>query len=114
MILEDLLQHEGASVEFVENGKQAVDKFTQFGRQQVDIILMDIQMPVMDGFTAARKILQQAADVPIIGVTAHALHEERDKCLDAGMLDHVTKPIDPDELVLAIRRCLQMNDEKAG
>ncbi|MDP2829284.1 MAG: response regulator [Sulfuricellaceae bacterium] len=63
---------------------------------------MDIQMPVMDGFEATRFIREMAPALPVIGLTAHALEEERDKCLAAGMVAHVTKPIDSGLLVAAI------------
>jgi CheY-like chemotaxis protein len=69
------------------------------GPQAYDIVLMDIQMPVMDGYEAARRILQMAPGLPIIGQTAHAFHEDRDKCLAAGMVGHIAKPIDPPALV---------------
>jgi HPt (histidine-containing phosphotransfer) domain-containing protein len=65
---------------------------------------MDVQMPVMDGYQATQRIRQIAPALPVIGLTAHALGEERDRCLAAGMVEHVTKPIDADVLVAAIRR----------
>ena len=63
---------------------------------------MDIQMPVMDGHTAARRLHEVSPGLPIIGLTAHAMEEERDKCLASGMVEHVAKPIEPDILVDAI------------
>ena len=94
MILERVLQNEGAEVVFAENGKQAVDLVRQAGGEQFDAVLMDIQMPVMDGYEATRQILSIEPHLPVIGLTAHALEEERDKCLSAGMVAHVTKPFD--------------------
>jgi CheY-like chemotaxis protein len=102
LILEDLLTHEGAQVVFAENGQQALGRLEEAGLDAFDAVLMDIQMPVMDGYEAARRILARAPGLPIIGLTAHALAEERDKCLAAGMRDHVTKPIDVELLVTAI------------
>ena len=66
-------------------------------RQQFDVILMDLQMPEMDGFEATRQIRSDPrfSNLPIIAMTAHAHDEERERCLDAGMNDHVAKPIDP-------------------
>src|SRR5262249_50854299 len=71
-----------------------------------DIVLMDLQMPEMDGLTATRLLRADPRfnDLPIIAMTAHALLEERQRCLEAGMNDHVTKPIDPDALFAALSR----------
>ena len=71
-----------------------------------DIVLMDLQMPEMDGFTATRLLRADPRfdDLPIVAMTAHALVEERERCLQAGMNDHVTKPIDPDALFAAFAR----------
>jgi len=63
---------------------------------------MDIQMPVMNGYEATRQIHALAPELPIIGQTAHALAEERAACLEAGMVDHISKPIDPDRLLAMI------------
>jgi signal transduction histidine kinase len=104
VILEDLLDQEGAKAIFAENGQQALDRLEKQGASSFDAVLMDLQMPVMDGFEATRRILERAPGLPIIGLTAHALAEERKKCLAAGMVDHVTKPIDPDILIAAIRK----------
>lgn len=104
LILEDMLVHEGAQVQFADNGKEALTQLEEAGVSAFDIVLMDIQMPVMDGYEAARLMRKQAPGLPIIGLTAHALAEERQRCLDAGMLERVTKPIDLDVLVEVIAR----------
>ncbi|MDH5356082.1 MAG: ATP-binding protein [Gammaproteobacteria bacterium] len=104
LILEDMLQQEGATVVFAEDGQQAIDCLKEIGADNIDVILMDIQMPVMDGYEATRRIIQIAPKLPIIGVTAHALLEERNKCLTAGMVDRVTKPIDAASLIEVIRK----------
>ena len=104
LILEDLLEQEGARVVFCEDGRQAIARLDGAGAKHFDIVLMDVQMPIMDGYEATHRILQIAPDLPIIGLTAHALEEERAKCLSIGMVDHVTKPIDPDILIAAILR----------
>ncbi len=104
LILEDLLVHEGARVVFAENGQQAIERLEEAGVGAFDVVLMDIQMPVMDGFAATRQMREIAPALPVIGLTAHALEEERDKCLAAGMVAHVTKPINIDLLVAAILR----------
>lgn len=69
-----------------------------------NVVLMDVQMPVMDGLQATRWIHEIAPALPEVGLTAHALEEEREQCLAAGMVDVVTKPIDIKVLVDAIRR----------
>ena len=70
--------------------------------QAFDLILMDIQMPLMNGYDATHQIHAIAPNLPIIGQTAHALDEERTACLEAGMVDHISKPIDPDALLALI------------
>ena len=104
MVLEENLRADGARVTVAGNGREAVERLVRDGRAAYDIVLMDIQMPEMDGYEAARRMLALAPDLPIIAQSAHALREERDKSLAAGMVDHVTKPIDPDELVRVIRQ----------
>jgi CheY-like chemotaxis protein/HPt (histidine-containing phosphotransfer) domain-containing protein len=104
LVLEDLLTSEGAQVLFAENGQQVLDHLRAHGAGAFNAVLMDIQMPIMDGYQATRALLSEAPDLPVIGLTAHALGEERDRCLAAGMVEHVTKPVDAEVLVTAIRR----------
>ncbi|WP_446810768.1 PAS domain S-box protein [Methylomonas sp. 2BW1-5-20] len=104
LVLEDLLVHEGAQVTFAENGQQALERLEEAGYAGFDAVLMDIQMPVMDGYQAAKRIIEIAPDLPIIGLTAHAMPEERQRCLEMGMRERVTKPIDANALVAALRR----------
>lgn len=97
----ELLESVGAIVRIATDGAEAVKILTQGeGQPSFDVVFMDLQMPDMDGFTATRHIRAQPRlqGVPIIAMTAHALVEERQRCLDAGMNDHVSKPIDPDAL----------------
>jgi PAS domain S-box-containing protein len=103
----ELLETAGASVTVANHGGEAVKILTQ-GEQPppFDIVFMDLQMPEMDGFTATRLLRSRPhlQELPIIAMTAHALVEERQRCLEAGMSDHVSKPIDPDALFAALRR----------
>lgn len=109
LVLEDLLVYEGANVIFAENGQQALERLEEVGYSEIDVVLMDIQMPIMDGYRATRKILELVPDLPVIGLTAHAMPEERQRCLAAGMRERVTKPIDSDHLVKVIRQNLPIN-----
>ena len=101
LVLFDLLEQEGANVVFAVNGEHAVECFCNQD-MPFDVVLMDIQMPDMDGYEATRKIHEIDPQMPVIGLTAHALAEERRRCMDAGMADHVAKPIDTDILVNSI------------
>jgi signal transduction histidine kinase/ActR/RegA family two-component response regulator len=95
-ILDRLLRRLGMLVEFANNGREAVDAVLA-EPQRFDVVVMDVQMPVMDGLEATRLIRGQvsATQLPIIAMTAHAMEEERLACLAAGMNDHLTKPVDP-------------------
>ncbi|MCX8068999.1 MAG: response regulator, partial [Thermodesulfovibrionales bacterium] len=94
----EILKDVGIIVDIANTGLEAYEIVKNGG--PYDLILMDIQMPVMDGYDAVRKIrtLENMDKIPIIAMTAHALKEERDKCIDAGMNDHLAKPINPEEL----------------
>ena len=96
----ELLQGVGATVEVANDGLEAVRKMLNQQVSNFDVVLMDIQMPEMDGYQATKKIRSDPrfASFPIIAMTAHATIEERQKCLDAGMNGHVSKPIDPSSL----------------
>lgn len=104
MVLVELLNQEGAHVTLAGHGVQALAQLTKRGSADFDLVLTDIQMPEMDGYETARRIRALAPRLPVIGLTAHAMPEERNRCLAAGMLDHVAKPIDLDMLVAVIRR----------
>lgn len=101
-IIEDMLTEVGAHVVFAENGQQAV-ALVAAHPQDFDVVLMDIQMPVMGGYEATQRIRSIAPNLPVIGLTAHALAEERERCVAVGMRDHVTKPVEPALLFEAIR-----------
>lgn len=93
----------GAAIELAENGQEGVE---QALAGDFDLILMDMQMPVMDGHTAARRLREGEYRGPIVALTAHALDEERQKCLDAGCSEFLTKPVDIDHLAAVVGRLL--------
>ncbi|MEO1021640.1 MAG: response regulator [Bacteroidota bacterium] len=110
-IAEEILQTWGATVLYAENGKKAVESITE---NEVDLILMDMQMPVMDGIEATRNIRQldsPLSDVPIIAMTAAALPEEREKCLQSGMNGYISKPYNPSILFETIANQLDLDAE---
>jgi CheY-like chemotaxis protein len=98
-----MLLKRGHRVDVANNGREAVDAIRAHA---YDVVLMDIQMPEMDGYEATRRILELAPDLPVIGQTAHAMLDERRECLAAGMVDHIAKPIDFRLLVDTIMRHL--------
>ena len=109
-IVVELLGSAGARVAVAANGREAVARLLAgLDGEPFDLVLMDLQMPEMDGYEATRLIRTDARfrELPIIAMTAHALVEERQHCLDAGMNDHVAKPIDPDALFHTVRRWLK-------
>jgi two-component system sensor histidine kinase/response regulator len=97
----ELLEANGLFVTVANNGTEALERL---GRETYDLVLMDIQMPGMDGYTATRLIRQNPRfrTLPILAMTAHAMAGDREKCLAAGMDDHIVKPIDPDRLFDAL------------
>ncbi len=97
-----LLRKAGAIVTIAENGRQAVDRIK--GGEHFDLILMDMQMPEMDGYEATRDLRKSGYEIPIIALTAHALADDRGKCLMAGCDDFLTKPVDRELLVATCRR----------
>lgn len=102
-ILEFMLEEAGAKTVFAENGKQAVETVAS-NPGAFDLVLMDVQMPIMDGYEATRRILNMTPSLPVIGLTAHAMAEDRKKCLDSGMVDYISKPCDPATLIATLKR----------
>jgi len=133
-VAQEILQGAGLIVTVANNGQEGVDAAT---KNQYDVILMDIQMPVMDGYEATRTIRNWEGEmrnkngkdsdlkseirdpkskikgVPILAMTAHAMAGDEQKSLNAGMNDHVTKPIDPDQLFAALQKWINPVAEQA-
>jgi CheY-like chemotaxis protein len=105
ILLDRFLTIEGAYVETANNGVTAVQKALA---DSFDIVLMDIQMPIMDGYTATQKLREHGFKKPIIALTAHAMPEIRKKCINVGCTDHLTKPINIKELMRTITRVLDL------
>jgi PAS domain S-box-containing protein len=101
-----LLEDGGFDVHIANDGKEGVE---MVAKHHYDIVLMDMQMPVMDGVTATIEIRKDAKnkDLPIVAMTANAMQQDREKCAEAGMNDHVAKPIDPDELFRALLKWIK-------
>nr|WP_300748944.1 response regulator [uncultured Oscillibacter sp.] len=114
-ILTELLEIEGASCEIVENGRLAVERFQEAEAGAFDAILMDVQMPVMNGHEAARAIRsldrEDAGRIPIIAMTANAFAEDEKAALDAGMTAHVAKPLNMEHLKSVITQCTKRKED---
>ena len=107
-VAKELLEAEGAKVTTAWNGKEALDTFEREKEGTFDVIIMDIMMPVMDGLEATRKIRllgkKDAPHIPIIAMTANAFREDIQKSLDAGMNEHISKPVDIDTIIMVISK----------
>lgn len=101
-ILQHLLESEGAEAMTASDGLDALTQIQSHSPDYFDVVLMDVQMPGMDGLAATAHIKQHAPALPVIALTAHALAEERARCLEAGMCSHLPKPVDPEKMVLEI------------
>jgi len=84
------LRRTNVKILWAKNGQEAIDMFKD---NHIDLVLMDLQIPILDGYAATREIKKINADVPVIAQTAHVMSGEREKCLEAGCNDYLTKPI---------------------
>ncbi|MGR5557028.1 response regulator [Vibrio fortis] len=105
MVIQLILSRQGHKVFITSNGQEAID-FIQSKEAPIDIILMDVSMPVMDGLTTTKLMRQNNIDIPIVALTAHTSNEDKVSCLDVGMNDFVTKPVRTKEITEAIDRLL--------
>jgi CheY-like chemotaxis protein len=111
-VAREILEGAGLNVALANDGQEAVNAVKE---NNYDAVLMDIQMPVIDGYTATREIRkdERFKELPIIAMTAHAMAGDEDKSLQAGMNGHVTKPIDPDQLFSALQKWIKPSDKRA-
>jgi two-component system, sensor histidine kinase and response regulator len=112
-VAKEILEQAGLVVSIAENGKEALEMVKA---DNFEVVLMDIQMPVMGGFEATEEIRKDGRfrELPIIAMTAHAMAGDRQKSLESGMNDHVTKPIDPDQLISALVRWITPGERETG
>jgi two-component system sensor histidine kinase/response regulator len=112
-VAEELLAQAGLKVTIANNGREAVEMLA--GKNEYEAVLMDMQMPELDGYEATRTIRRnpEFADLPIIAMTANVMAGDREKCLEAGMNDHVAKPIEPDKLFRTLVQWIPARDPAA-
>jgi CheY-like chemotaxis protein len=105
-LIETILVMEGVDLEIVSNGKEAVSRVLDDKRPPFEAVLMDVHMPLMDGYEATRTIRadKRFRALPIIAMTANVLAGDRERCLDAGMNDHLTKPVDTEMLFATLAK----------
>ena len=112
-VAKEILEGAGLKVFLANNGQEAVNAVKE---NIYGAVLMDVQMPVMDGYTATREIRNlksEIRNIPIIAMTAHAMTGDEDKSLEAGMNGHVTKPIDPDQLFATLQKWIKPSEKRA-
>jgi CheY-like chemotaxis protein len=105
LVARDILEKVGAKVILAQNGVEAL-RILQESSEPIHLVLLDLQMPVMDGYETIQRIRQQPQwkDLPVVAMTAHALPEERKRCLALGMSDYLTKPVEPELLIKTLSR----------
>jgi len=104
LLIQLFLKKKGVNVEFANNGKEGMEK-ALFSEH--DLILMDMQMPMVDGYSATEQLRMRGFNTPIIALTAHAMKEDRERCLRVGCNDYMTKPIDPPQFYQTLASYVQ-------
>ncbi|ALO14482.1 MAG TPA: response regulator [Salinivirga sp.] len=102
IFFEELLEDTGVELVITADGQATVDAAAE--HEDIDLILMDVKMPVMSGLDATRKIKASKPELPIIAQTAYAMEDEKQHCLDAGCDDYIAKPIDPNDLFTLLKK----------
>ena len=112
IVLKEILRLTDCKIYVAKNGQEAIEIA---GKERPDLILMDMQMPVMDGFKATKHIreMEELKDIPIIGLTARAMKEDREKVLAAGCSDYLTKPVMPNDLLRKVEEWLHKISENS-
>jgi len=105
--LASVLEAHGMDIVWADNGRDAIDRVAH--DPQVAVVLMDIMMPELDGLATMREIRQRprGRDLPLIAVTAKAMKGDRERCIEAGAWDYLSKPVNPHELLTALRAWVQ-------
>jgi CheY-like chemotaxis protein/HPt (histidine-containing phosphotransfer) domain-containing protein len=104
LVLKGMAEHEGALVVSCENGREAVAALEQAGSKAFDVVITDIQMPVMDGYETTRRVLALAPGLPVLGLSAHVAPEDVGGCLNVGMRECLIKPLEMPVLIAAVLR----------
>jgi CheY-like chemotaxis protein/HPt (histidine-containing phosphotransfer) domain-containing protein len=111
-LIKHLMQSRGYQFDLVGNGAEAVESLK---KQSYELVLMDIQMPVLDGYTATGQIRKELKSaIPVIAMTAHAMSGDREKCINAGMNEYLTKPLDEEVLFALIEKYMPKNPSGHG
>lgn len=99
--IHEILKRTGVGLIRAESGMEAMSLFR---KNKIDMVLMDIKLPDVDGYAATKEMKKLRPDIPVIAQTAYAMVQEREKCLQAGCDDYISKPFDPDKLIRLVER----------
>ena len=113
-VIQDWLEMLGLDVTVVPNGLAAAEAVERDSQRPFDLVFMDMQMPKLDGYEATRRLRRGGKELPIIALTAHALKGERERCIEAGCSDYLTKPVDRVQLIGVLERHLSSYDARKG